>query len=313
VLKLISPQRTVLLSDHRGNGTPFNGTVFDSEAVRNINAAGSDPFEGRFHPEWSMENFDGTTANGTWYLEASDTVSGNTGTITGWQLQLTYANANSDGNDVVKGQSGARDIADYSGRSAAVSVTLTSGADDGQTGETDNIGNNAADVEDGYGGLGADHLVGAETVYNDLRGNTGNDTIEGLGTYDLLFGGDGNDKLYGGGGWDTLYGGNGADLIDGGDGTDWAKFVYGAVVTVNLSTQTATGEGSDTLVSIENARGTQFNDTLYGSSVGNTLDGYRGNDTIDARDGTGGNDTVDGGAGTDSCQADSGDTIKNCP
>jgi Ca2+-binding RTX toxin-like protein len=70
-------------------------------------------------------------------------------------------------------------------------------------------------------------------------------------------GNDGNDVLEGGAGNDTLNGGNGLDTASYTSAT--------AAVTVNLATTTAqntVGAGTDTLVSIENVKGSAFNDTL---------------------------------------------------
>jgi len=36
------------------------------------------------------------------------------------------------------------------------------------------------------------------------------------------------------------------------------------------------------------------------------------NDTLHGTDGTGGNDILDGRGGTDTCDADVGDTVRNC-
>jgi Ca2+-binding RTX toxin-like protein len=51
-------------------------------------------------------------------------------------------------------------------------------------------------------------------------------------------------------------------------------------VTINLKSGSGRGEGSDTLISIENAVGSAFNDTLTGSDAANVLNGGGGNDTL---------------------------------
>ena len=56
---------------------------------------------------------------------------------------------------------------------------------------------------------------------------------------------------------------------------------------VDLSAQTALGDGTDSLSSIENVNGSNFADQLSGDGGPNTLDGY------------GGNDQIDGGGGAD--------------
>src|SRR4029077_5619060 len=85
-------------------------------------------------------------------------------------------------------------------------------------------------------------------------------------------------------------GGPGNDKLDGGSGIDTAKFNgVPAAVNVDLAKGTATGQGTDTLVNIENVIGSNFDDTIAGDANRNTIDGGLGNDTLDGRDGT---DTV---------------------
>jgi Ca2+-binding RTX toxin-like protein len=71
-------------------------------------------------------------------------------------------------------------------------------------------------------------------------------------------------------------------------------------VTVTLAApgvaQNTLNAGTDTLTSIENLLGSDFNDTLTGDAGANKLEGGLGNDTLN---GGLGNDTLDGGTGTD--------------
>ncbi len=106
----------------------------------------------------------------------------------------------------------------------------------------------------------------------------------------------GNDSLFGGGASDTLNGGLGADHLDGGDGRDWAEYIDStARVTVNL--QTGTGSGGDaqgdTLVSIENLRGSDYADSLTGDGNNNIFDPQL------SRLGGASSDFVTGGGGID--------------
>ena len=165
-----------------------------------------------------------------------------------------------------------------------------------------------------------------------LSGDSGNDVISGdvlsvgvmrsgdtlAGGNDVISGGAGNDTLYGDliingltgatvtGGNDRLDGGKGNDLIDGQGGTDTAVFnSLAAAVIVDLQTGTASGQGNDVLVSIENLVGSSLADTLRGDGGGNRLKGGAGNDTLagragdDALLGGGGADRIIGGAGAD--------------
>ena len=300
---LISPAGTRDgLSRYRGNGTPMRGTVFDSEAVTNIRHAGSRPLEGRFHPDDSMEVFEGQNPNGTWRLEIVDGSNGGAGTLHMWELQFTFASSADDGNDVLSGGSGTRDIIDYAGRSQPVTVTMGGGADDGQSGEVDNLG--AGGIEDCYGGTGGDRITGTVAA-NDLRGQTGNDTISGLNGPDQIRGRQGADTISGGDGNDTIQGGPNNDSIDGGAGTDVASYVGASGgVTVSLGTGTSSGaEGSDSLKSLENVSGSRFGDTLRGGATANSIVAGGGNDSIE---GLGGDDRLDGQTGTDTANGGTG-------
>ncbi len=156
-------------------------------------------------------------------------------------------------------------------------------------------------------------IIGTNGNDANLNGTPDNDEIYGLGGNDVLRGLGGNDLLFGGDGADILAGGLGDDLIDGGAGGDRASYNAGAVaaVTVDLRLQGVaqdTGSfGFDTLVGIEHASGTNFDDVLTGNDGDNFLwggPGTTGNDTISGGDGndfimTGkGNHVLDGGAGS---------------
>ena len=138
----------------------------------------------------------------------------------------------------------------------------------------------------------ADALQGTEGD-DFICGLGGNDTIRGLGGNDTLKGGVGADALYGGGGGDTLRGegGNdrhligeaGNDTIDGGMGTDTASYkpsTAGVEASLTANTATSATDGSDTLANIENLEGTNYADTLTGSTTPNYLTSLGGSDKL---------------------------------
>jgi Ca2+-binding RTX toxin-like protein len=142
-----------------------------------------------------------------------------------------------------------------------------------------------------------------------ITGGALNDVIYGDGGNDKLIGGTGNDVLYGLSGTDTLIGGAGNDQLNGGSGNDTVDYsASAAAVSVNLALGTATGEGNDILLNIENATGSGFDDTITGNTLANVLIGGGGNDTLRGGDG---NDTLTGGSGLDQLFGEGGhDTLK---
>jgi Ca2+-binding RTX toxin-like protein len=123
------------------------------------------------------------------------------------------------GGDVLMGGAGS-DTADYSGRSAGVIVLLDNINNDGQSGELDNV---RSDVENVWGGSGADRITGSSGA-NSFKGNGGNDTLFGGDGNDTLDGGAGADQLVGQAGNDRFYARDGViDIVDGGSGTDSAQ------------------------------------------------------------------------------------------
>jgi Ca2+-binding RTX toxin-like protein len=184
-------------------------------------------------------------------------------------------------------------------------------------------------------------LLGADGPDDMLVGKTLFDQIQGLYGNDTLFGGAGQDVLMGGLGNDELSGGTGEDTLDGGEGYDRALFgvagnsnglnldfiwIYnnltvGSVINVRdefgqndqwSSIEAVRVIGStqrDSLhLSVGNdiASGEEGNDYIVGWSGNDLLFGNAGNDHF--RQGSG-NDTVDGGEGWDHVDfwADPGD------
>jgi len=138
---------------------------------------------------------------------------------------------------------------------------------------------------------GIEHVVG--TSFDDaIFGDSAANKFEGGSGDDVLTGEGGNDTLIGGAGRDILQGGAGADSLDGGslrDGVDYSDST--AAVTVDLSKtgpQISGGYASgDSLNSIEDVVGSDYNDKLTGTDIKNYM---RGGDGADVIDGAGGFD-----------------------
>ncbi|KUL34622.1 calcium-binding protein [Actinoplanes awajinensis] len=105
------------------------------------------------------------------------------------------------GSDVFRGGAG-RDTVTYESHQHGVTVDLDGqSGDDGEPGEHDTVG---ADVENIYGSMNDDTLIG-NAAANEIWGTYGADTIRG---------GAGNDSLNGNFGLDKLYGEAGDDALD---------------------------------------------------------------------------------------------------
>ena len=105
---------------------------------------------------------------------------------------------------------------------------------------------------------------------------------------------------------DVLEGGSGADSLEGGDGVDTASYLgSAAAVTIDLGANSASGGDAtgDTYTSIENVKGSGFDDVLSGDAFGNVLEGDGGADTLFGADGE---DTLLGGGGTDQLRGSEG-------
>jgi Ca2+-binding RTX toxin-like protein len=165
------------------------------------------------------------------------------------------------------------------------------------------------------------------TIPSYSPGNTYLGSIfTGYGGNDVMLGSHGHDSMGGGSGNDFFKGYYGNDIINGGSGTDtvdysyyghnqytWPRTPWGERnLGVTLDLQNGYSEGrrsllqdNDTLISIENAIGSDFNDVIYGSNSVNDLRGRQGDDYIfgfegdDILNGEEGADLLFGGQGQD--------------
>jgi len=143
---------------------------------------------------------------------------------------------------------------------------------------------------------------------------------DGFGSWDSLSGGFDRargttfaDTLYGSSDDNKFEGNGGADSIDGYMGQDQIRYhsehLFGgtAGISVDLAGGTAidTFGDTDTFTSIEDVRGSVFDDQIFGDANANVLEGRDGDDLIEGRDGHDalygevGNDTLAGGTGED--------------
>ncbi|WP_275296358.1 VWD domain-containing protein, partial [Sulfitobacter mediterraneus] len=163
-----------------------------------------------------------------------------------------------------------------------------------------------------YSGEFAGSIVdytGSTDVFENINRVWGTENV------DVFVGTNGHQRFSGFGGNDTFDGGAGSDRVDYSRETNDAGGLSGIVADLTAGTATDAFGDTDTLISIEEVRGTDFNDIITGdrnendllgeggddliSSVGggrNSLRGGGGNDTLNAQ---GDNDYVSGGDGND--------------
>ncbi|WP_053078331.1 calcium-binding protein, partial [Methylobacterium tarhaniae] len=301
-----------LFSIENAVGSYFNDTIHGSAGINGINGgAGNDEIfahQGNDYVEGGVGHdvIVGGSGNDTLYggdgddqihgEDDDDVIGADAGNDT------VYGGSGNDrifthqGNDYVEGGVGHDIVVGGSGND-----TLYGGDGDDQIhGEDDDdvIGAGAGN-DTVYGGSGND-VIHTHQGNDSVEGGGGTDDIDGGDFEDLLSGGDGDDRLTGGNGFDTLrgdggndslYGGNeddvldggsGSNVIDGGSGTDTVSYeTSGAAIVIDLQAQaTFDGTRGDRLVSIENAIGSSFNDTLITGNGTTLLDGGSGNDTL---------------------------------
>jgi len=206
-----------------------------------------------------------------------------------------------DGGDTMNGDDGV-DVADYSARTAAVTVTVDGQANDGGSGgsEGDDV---AVDVETVKGGGGDDSLTGGAGSQT-ISGGPGADTLAGGAGDDILNGDAGDDRF------DAGSGADGADVLNGGAGIDTADYsARQMAITVAIDAQAGDGqlgENDRVATDVENLLGGDGNDRLTGSSAANLLVGGAGDDVLGGGDG---NDTLRGNDGDDSMSGGNGNDV----
>jgi Ca2+-binding RTX toxin-like protein len=215
------------------------------------------------------------------------------------------------GDDFIDGGTGADDMIGgagndwitYSSRATAVTMTMDDVANDGESGEGDNV---HTDIENAFGGNEVDNFTGSSKA-NVFWGNGGNDVFDGGAGDDYFDGGSGNDDFTGGPGTDEV------------NYALWGVFGTGNVdVSIDdVADDGAPGETDNVRTSVEDITGSPGDDTITGSSSANRLDGGGGNDTIQGLGGADlllgetGNDVLDGGTGADTLLGGGDDDILN--
>ena len=176
------------------------------------------------------------------------------------------------GTDALDGGAG-NDTVSYATATFGATVDLAAGAPQGTFSDRNQSGLHTL--------VNIENIVGSATWSNTLKGDGG------------------ANRLTGGSSTDTLMGRGGDDILDGAGGVDtvsYAEASAGVTVDLAVAGPQSTGEGADTLISIENVTGSALADTLRGTDGDNVVLGGAGDDTLAGR---GGFDHLDGGEGSD--------------
>ena len=174
-----------------------------------------------------------------------------------------------DANNLLNGGLG-NDTLSYEGTTAALTVTL------------------AVQGLQLTGGSGSDSIRNFE----NLTGGSGNDTLTGHITDNVLNGGAGDDSLSGGKGNDTYVVDSALDVVVEAlnSGTDLLQTTVAYTLPANVENLQVIGALAG------NGTGNTLGNQMNGNAAANRLEGLGGNDTLN---GAGGQDTLDGGVGND--------------
>lgn len=249
-----------LLSIEEVRGSEFNDTILGDDGPNSLDGEGGDDLIRGFGGDDFLEGFTG-----------NDTLEGGAG-------RDTFRPG--EGNDLVDGGTQPND---FNGDRVRYDREHERGGTQGVNVDLEN-----ETATDAFGDT--DTLIDIEEVI----GSVFDDTIVGSGADNYIEGGDGDDSLSGGDGRDSFRGSDGADTVDG--GASFVEFSGGdrmsydeeherggfQGITVDLATGVATDTfgNTDTLVSIEEIRGSIFDDVILGSSADERLDGREGNNFI---------------------------------
>ena len=293
-------------------GTALNDTL-TGDAGDNVlgeGGGGNDTLAGG--AGYDVADYFGVVAALTVDLDATPQTITGSGTDTVSGLEGVWGG---DGNDTFDGSTAdeefdgaaGTDTVTFADAAAGVTVDLTGEFSDGEGSDglygIENVVGSGFDdaIEGTYG-------TTAALANNNLNGGAGNDWVsysqaaagvtvslalqpaaqatggggtDTLSNFEHVAGSAFNDSLTGDAGNNTFTGGDGDDTLTGGLGTDTVDYsAAAAAMTVDFLTGSATGEGSDTLATIENVVGSAFDDSFTGSAGNESFDGGDGVDTI---------------------------------
>ncbi len=293
------------------------------------------PVNGNYTGIYSFAGIDFTTTSnahwgessaGIWTLRIQDLVSGNAGTLNNWSLGFTGNTQSADKLYIYT-----EDFGNFTGSELNARDNL---ADAGGT-DTINLStissNTTLNMNGGANSTIAGKTLGiaSDTVIERAYLGDGNDTIAGNAANNMIDGGRGNDSITGSAGNDTINGGVGSDTLEYLETI--ANFTFNFLNSLTVQITHVGTIWMDTVTAVENfvfsdgtytfsdletyahagigppINGTIGNDSLNGTSNGETINAGNGNDRAYGR---AGDDAINGDAGDDYLYGDDGnDTI----
>ncbi|RVH04054.1 calcium-binding protein [Sinorhizobium meliloti] len=267
------------------SGDALGGTITSIEVLLNNGTTLVQTISGL---SLSLEDFQNASAGfdnlelEAWLLNRADTINGSAG----------HDNLSGHfGNDVLNGNGGDDFITGGNG-------------DDTYDGGT---GHDILSFQDAYGSPLATNGVSLNTATGTVVDQFGfSETFQNFEEYR---GTQFADKMIGSSANETFMGLGGRDTFDGWTGTDLVRYdrdaQFGGTLGVKVDLAAGTAKDGfgreDTLTSIEDVRGTDFDDSIVGNWAANFLRGFAGKDWING--GTG-SDTMRGGKGNDTYTVD---------
>lgn len=202
IVKLISPSGTESVLVNRPGKAPGS----DASDTGDIGS-------GTLDFSFNTTHVRGEDSGGNWTLQITDAITGQTGAITSWKLDLYGA------------ASGADDVYVYTDEYATTTGRTSLSDTDGGLGDVINAaavkGNSVIDLNAGATSSLAGKALATDGNIERAYGGDGNDTLTGNAQNNVLTGGRGSDVLSAGAGVDRIDGGRGDDSFTGGADRDY--------------------------------------------------------------------------------------------
>ena len=171
-VRLIAPNGTRfhLVSTGITGGGNYKGTIFDDQAAGRLPASSSTGYAGSYRPAFALAALNGQPLNGKWTLQVFNTLSGTSGTINSWSLEVTGRTLGSPlmvaGGQTAAPIESAVSLTEEQLRPivrAAVARWEATGLTAAQRNELEHVDVRIADLAPGYLGMTGDNTIWIDT------------------------------------------------------------------------------------------------------------------------------------------------------